>query len=70
LGSSSSPGQATGELVEVAVGSADVDPFPATVALGGAHDVKAGSLELTARQLDVVNFEELDGPCACSPKNS
>ena len=59
---SSSLGQTTGELVQVSVRSADVDPLPAAVALGRAHDLNARSLELAARRMNIVDLEERDGP--------
>src|SRR5690349_6733731 len=58
----SSLGQTTGELVQVSVRSADVDPLPAAVALGRAHDLDACILELAARRMNIVDLEERDGP--------
>ena len=40
-----------------------MDPLPgAAVALGGAHDLDAASLELATRGMHVVDLEEWDGP--------
>jgi hypothetical protein len=47
-----------------------MDPFPAAVVLGQAHDVNTGGFELAARGVDVVDLEERDGPVRRSPKRS
>jgi hypothetical protein len=54
--------QKTGELVQIPVRPANVNPFPAAVVLSRAHELNAGSLELAARRVDVIDLEEWDGP--------
>src|SRR5207249_2596669 len=50
------------ELVQVAVRGADVDPLPLAVVFRGTDDLDPGSLELAARRVDVVDFEERHRP--------
>jgi hypothetical protein len=52
------------ELVEIAVGPAEVEPLPARVPLYFADHLDPGGDELCAGRLEVVDFEKRNGTVA------
>jgi hypothetical protein len=54
-------GKAAGELVEVSVGSTEVDPLPAAVVSGGTDDLDTSVFELAAGTVDVIDLEQRHG---------